>query len=79
MSRVANKPIALPKGVEIKNQDGQINVKGSKGTLSIAQPEGVEMSVENNEIQMSPATPDRMAMTGTMRAIVASAREQQTP
>ncbi len=72
MSRVAKKPIALPKGVEIKNENGQISVKGGKGTLSIAQPEGVEMTVENNEIQLSPARPERMAMTGTLRAILAN-------
>ncbi len=72
MSRVAKKPIALPKGVEIKNENGQISVKGGKGSLSIAQPEGVEMKVENNEIQLSPARPERMAMTGTLRAILAN-------
>lgn len=72
MSRVAKKPIALPKGVEIKNENGQIIVKGGKGSLSIAQPEGIEMALENNEIQLSPARPERMAMTGTLRAILAN-------
>lgn len=72
MSRVAKKPIALPKGVEFKNENGQINVKGGKGNLSIAQPEGVELKVENNEILLNAATPDRVAMTGTLRAILAN-------
>ena len=72
MSRVAKKPIALPKGVEFKNENGQISVKGGKGSLSIAHPEGIEMAIENNEIQLSPARPDRMAMTGTLRAILAN-------
>ena len=72
MSRVAKKPIALPKGVEFKNENGQINVKGSKGNLSIAQPEGIELKVENNEILLNAATPDRVAMTGTLRAILAN-------
>ena len=71
MSRVAKKPIALPKGVEFKNDNGQLSVKGGKGNLSIAQPEGVEITVENNEILLSPARPERMAMTGTLRAILA--------
>ena len=72
MSRVAKKPIALPKGVEFKNENGQINVKGGKGTLSIAQPEGIELKVENNEILLNAATPDRVAMAGTLRAILAN-------
>lgn len=72
MSRVAKKPIALPKGVEFKNDNGQINVKGGKGNLSIAQPEGVEIKVENNEILLNAATPDRVALTGTLRAILAN-------
>ncbi|RMH89520.1 50S ribosomal protein L6 [Lysobacter pythonis] len=72
MSRVAKKPIALPKGVEIKSDNGLISVKGSKGDLSITQPEGIEMTVENNEIALSAASPDRIAMTGTLRAILAN-------
>ncbi len=72
MSRVAKKPIALPKGVELKTDNGQINVKGGKGNLSIAQPEGIELKVENNEILLAPASPDRVAMTGTLRAILAN-------
>ena len=72
MSRVAKKPIALPKGVEFKNENGQINVKGGKGNLSIAQPEGIELKVENNEILLNAATPDRLALTGTLRAILAN-------
>ncbi len=72
MSRVAKKPIALPKGVEFKNENGQINVKGGKGNLSIAQPEGIELKVENNEILLNAATPDRVAMAGTLRAILAN-------
>ena len=72
MSRVAKLPIALPKGVEFKNENGQLNVKGGKGNLSMAQPEGVEIKVENDEIQLSPARPERTAMTGTLRAILAN-------
>jgi len=72
MSRVAKKPIALPKGVEFKNENGQLSVKGGKGSLSIAQPEGVEVAFENNEIQFSPGSPERIAMTGTIRAILAN-------
>ena len=35
MSRVAKKPVALAKGVELNVQSESITVKGPKGTLSI--------------------------------------------
>lgn len=72
MSRVAKKPIALAKGVELKSADGQILVKGPKGSLSIAQPSNVIVAVENGEIQLSPANEESMAITGTLRAILAN-------
>ena len=36
MSRVAKKPIALPKGVEITSTAEQFSVKGPMGTLTLA-------------------------------------------
>ena len=36
MSRVAKKPIALPKGVELNIQESSVSAKGPKGTLSLA-------------------------------------------
>jgi large subunit ribosomal protein L6 len=72
MSRVAKKPVALPKGVELNIQADNVSVKGPKGTLSIARPDGVEINMEDGQAQLSPATPDQMAITGTMRAIIAN-------
>ncbi len=34
MSRVANQPVELPKGVELNIASGQITAKGSNGTLT---------------------------------------------
>jgi len=72
MSRIAKKPIALPKGVELKTQDGQIAAKGPKGHLSMAMPAGVELKVEDGQVQLSPEAPEHMAITGTVRSIVAN-------
>ena len=72
MSRVAKKPITIAKGVEIKVADGKINVKGPKGSLSIAKPEAIELNIENNEAVLTPATADSIALTGTLRAILAN-------
>ena len=72
MSRVAKQPITLPKGVEFKNQDGALSVKGAKGSLSLAKPAGVEIKVEDGVLNLSPATPSDDAITGTIRAILAN-------
>ena len=72
MSRVAKQPISLPKGVEFKNQDNNLSVKGPKGTLSLAKPSGVEIKLEDGVLNLSPATPADDAITGTIRAILAN-------
>ncbi len=72
MSRVAKKPINLPKGVELTTKDSQISVKGPKGALSLAQPSGVSVSVDGSVVSINAATPDRMAMAGTLRALLAN-------
>lgn len=72
MSRVAKKPINLAKGVEIKDADGVLTVKGPKGSLSMPKPAGVSMAVENGVIQLGAADADDMKMAGTVRAILAN-------
>ncbi|KAF1706670.1 50S ribosomal protein L6 [Pseudoxanthomonas sacheonensis] len=72
MSRVAKQPITLPKGVEFKNQDDTLSVKGAKGSLSLAKPAGVEIKLEDGVLNLSPATPADDAITGTIRAILAN-------
>ena len=72
MSRVAKKPIALPKGVEVSTQGGNVVAKGPKGTLSIAKPEGVEVKVEDGNALLSAADPSNVPMAGTLRAILAN-------
>ena len=72
MSRVAKKPVAIAKGVEINVQGGTVNVKGPMGTLSIAKPEGVDVVIENGQAQMSTADASLVPMAGTLRAILAN-------
>ena len=72
MSRVAKRAINLPKGVELKEADGVLSVKGPKGTLTLAKPVGVSVSNENGIVQLGAADPDDMAMAGTIRAILAN-------
>ena len=70
MSRVAKKPIALPKGVECQVKADAITVKGPKGTLAIASPSGVDVVIEGGEIKLSAKDPANMKMAGTARALI---------
>ena len=70
MSRVAKKPIALPKGVDCQIKPDAITVKGPKGTLALKAPAGVDVIVENGEIKLNAKNPDDMKMAGTARALI---------
>jgi large subunit ribosomal protein L6 len=72
MSRVAKKILPMPKGVELKDADGVLSVKGPKGTLTMAKPAGVSVVTENGTVQFGAANPDDMKMAGTARAIIAN-------
>ena len=72
MSRVAKRAINLPKGVELKEADGVLSVKGPKGTLTLAKPVGVSVSNQDGVVQLGAANPDDMPMAGTIRAILAN-------
>ena len=72
MSRVAKKPIALPKGVECKVASDAITVKGPKGTLQFAAPQGVEIGVQGSEVQLKAKDDADTKMAGTARALLAN-------
>ena len=72
MSRVAKKPIALPKGVECNVSKETISVKGPKGTLKVARPNGVDVDVKGSEVNFGVSNEGEMKMAGTMRALVAN-------
>lgn len=72
MSRVAKKPVAITKGVELDVQPQSISVKGPKGTLSVPKPAGIEVKIENGNAQLSANDPSLVPLTGTLRAIVAN-------
>lgn len=73
MSRVAKNPIAIPSGVEVKLDGQSVNVKGSKGSLSLNVHPGVEVKQSDNEltfaVKPNVATATN-ALAGTTRALV---------
>jgi len=72
MSRVANSPVAIPKGVEVNIAGGAINIKGSKGALTHNIANAVQVTQEDSEIKFVPrdGQPNADALAGTTRAIV---------
>ena len=50
MSRIGNKPITVPEGVEVKIDGKHITVKGPKGTLEREIHKNISVSIENNTI-----------------------------
>jgi large subunit ribosomal protein L6 len=70
MSRVAKKPVALPKGVDCQIQAGAITVKGPKGTLKMTAPTGVDIAVNGSEVQLKSKDETDTKMAGTMRSLI---------
>ena len=72
MSRVAKKPIDLPKGVECNVGKDAITVKGPKGTLKFSAPAGVEVGVQGSVVQLKSKDENDQKMAGTARALLAN-------
>jgi large subunit ribosomal protein L6 len=72
MSRVAKKPIALGKGVELNIQAENVTVKGPKGTLSVPKPAAIEVKVEDGQALFVTEDAALIPLTGTLRAILAN-------
>src|SRR3546814_20430990 len=64
--------IALPKGVELNVQAESVSVKGPKGTLSIAKSADIDVKIENGQAQLSTGDAEKVAIPGTLRAIIAN-------
>ena len=75
MSRIGLAPIAVPSGVEIKVNGQEVEVKGSKGTQTVALPEPITIAVEDSIITVSRPDDDRKnrALHGLSRSLVNNA------
>ena len=69
MSRVGKQPVAIPAGVDVSIKEDQISVKGSGGTLSLAQNVLVKVSNSEGKLTFAPINESREAdaMSGTFR------------
>ena len=72
MSRIGNKAITLPNGVECQVQDRHIVVKGPKGTLEMDSVKEITVKVENNEIIVTRDNDEHKALHGLTRSLIAN-------
>ena len=74
MSRIANYPVPIPKGVEVTLSGASISIKGPLGT--IARPLDANVSIERDGEQLVCKAVGNSrhaeAMSGTMRALLAN-------
>lgn len=72
MSRIANQPVTLPSGVEVKIDANEIAVKGSKGQLTLASSRLVKVEQNEGVLTISQIKDGKKAhaMSGTMRALL---------
>ena len=70
MSRIGNKVIVLPAGVELTNNDNVVTVKGPKGELTREFSKDIEIRVEGTEVTLHRPNDSKEMKTihGTTRA-----------
>ncbi|WP_394842955.1 50S ribosomal protein L6 [Pendulispora brunnea] len=73
-SRIGKRPVELPKGVTVTLKDGNVEVKGPKGTLARRLPDNVSVKVEGTTLTVLPTIPGRdgARFQGLARALINS-------
>ena len=72
MSRIGNKPITVPSGVEVKIDGQTITVKGPKGTLTREFDKNITVTLENNVITVKRINdePANRSLHGLTRTLI---------
>ena len=70
MSRVANNPVNLPRGVEVNIDGSSVSVKGGKGTMEMTLTDGIGINVNDGVAQITYDFDTNRAMAGTTRALL---------
>lgn len=75
MSRVGKNPITIPAGVQVHVGNGVVQVKGAKGALLQPIPDGIQVTVEGQEVRVSRSSDEGRfrALHGLTRALLANA------
>ena len=72
MSRIGRMPVSITKGVEIKQSNGTLTVKGPKGTLELNVHPEMKVVVEDSEIRVERPSDhkDHRALHGLTRSLI---------
>ncbi len=72
MSRIGNKPITVPEGVEVKIDGNHITVKGPKGTLERDIHKNMSLSLENGVLTVKRLNdePENVSLHGLSRTLI---------
>ena len=72
MSRIGNKPITVPEGVEVKLNGQNITVKGPKGTLEREIHKNMKVSLEGNvlKVERPDDEPSNKSLHGLTRTLI---------
>lgn len=75
MSRVGKNPIPIPPGVQVHVGNGVVQVKGAKGSLLHPVPDGIDVTVKGEEVQVARSSDEGRfrALHGLIRALLANA------
>ena len=74
MSRIGNKPITVPEGVEVKLNEKHLTVKGPKGTLERNIHNNINVSIEGNVINVTRPNDEaeNRSLHGLTRTLIAN-------
>ena len=80
MSRIGKRPVAIPNGVTAQIENGQLSVKGPKGTLALGLSDLIDYKLEDGAIAVNPANDTKAARShwGMQRTLVSNLVEGVT-
>ena len=75
MSRIGNKPIAIPSGVDVQIKDSVMAVKGPKGEVHVRLNDRIKIENEKTQILCKRSTEQKTdrALHGAIRSLIANA------
>ncbi len=73
MSRIGNKPIAVPAGVKVQIQERAIEIQGPKGKMAVPIPAGIRFETKDGVLVAARQDDEHRALHGLARALVANA------
>jgi large subunit ribosomal protein L6 len=68
MSRIGNRKLEIPAGVEVTEENGIVKVKGPKGELTTSLTQGISVKVEGNTLEVIRENDTYKPMHGTTNA-----------